>query len=642
MGLLPTSIAESMDQPAVTPNPQYQEVVLPGTLNDFWGDDFISEYDSSSEDESDSIYWDSLADFWDDEYIAESDSSSEDESDSIYWDSQTASTPNPQYQEVVLDGLDDFWDDEYIAESDPSFGDESDSIYWDNQVVATPHPQLDAIVLPSEVPTPQPTVTSTAVPTAKPTQAVTAAPQAETSYDEIMNALISTSSEAEAFRKSLSSESNASTVWQSISGQAISKLQDAGFVYVNETLNTYSDMLGSITSAVFDDETWEDQQVALWEQLISDAILQNVQSVHTGKADEYADLLNFVGNGMGVVEDVSEWIMDHSSSTMAYLQLNLDDLVARIENLSMEIDHASKNWDFDSVSQMNDQKDLFQDLKEQLQDLKEQQQHAHTASESAATNSKALGILMTGMQAFCEGTAAKDAVTQRNAQLIQLLSEGEVATQMLNDFLLYAASTNNEELAKAAVSLERKMEEKRNSVITDFAEENAAFMEGAMGVIFEYACEEVLTSDAFYAGIDQTISHFMQDGTSTFAKTAGQGIGQAMAILGAIEFTAGALNYSLNWGPAYKTAHELMTYSVMDHQLGVLHATPEQAESIKLLWSELQKKGADTAVDFICQYDAGNGLDVDDVIGSNDLSDVIGLLYKEKCILQEAAVNSSK
>ena len=77
MGLLPTSIAESMDQPAVTPNPQYQEVVLP----------------------------DGLADFWDDEYIAESDPSSEDESDSIYWDREVVATPHPQLYDIVLPEL---------------------------------------------------------------------------------------------------------------------------------------------------------------------------------------------------------------------------------------------------------------------------------------------------------------------------------------------------------------------------------------------------------------------------------------------------------------------------------------------------------------------------------------------------------
>ena len=364
-----------------------------------------------------------------------------------------------------------------------------------------------------------------------------------------------------------------SSSWTHVADKATDKLTEKGFVYKKNGLDAASNMGGTISKAIKDGiagNTWEKQQIEIWEELIRQMLSAN----HYDESSSAAD-------GKSEVEATKEWY-ETLNGTFDFFgpetEQAIDSTIASLETLVKKLPEDRKGV-----------------VREQINDLKSMKEDRDFG--------KMIGKTMNVMNILASGSASAEKVTEAKKSLEQMLANSAENLAKLDEIIAAAKATNNTVLAEAAENIKADLQDKINGCTSSFWDATAAYSIGILSGGLDVAMDK---------GIEQLTD-------------------QVIA-LRALQVIGKVASKVVNWGEAYDSAEELMTLQVMNANMNI-YTSLEKSDSSTMaeLWGYLQVKGCDAAGDFLQKYEDANFLETKDFgIGKDKLEDALNALESEK------------
>ena len=430
------------------------------------------------------------------------------------------------------------------------------------------------------------------------TQTVKPSSKVQTYY-KVIDMIIYRRNVASQYQIQHSVDSAASAIWKTIAEQATDKLMDADFVTTTETLNTFSDMSGSILG-IFTEESWNEQQIGLWKSLLIQ-LLQNQEG--SGESSEYVD---FTEDSRSIFSDVVEVVEKIHGVEYDQLMENGKQLRDKLTVVYGKLDELAETDNLPVGSDMSQSSALAELL---LESRKDQLEGDWNDVLDEATDEKYnewlmhdFGLFMDAVDIALEG-ADKAAVKAQYNQTLANLKNATEYVGILDKIIEIAEESGNTNLAAAATELQEDLAREIAGTANHLLSNGAAFFAG---------CAEGATEFAIDKGLDALT-------------------GSYSGVLTILQLGAKGLSSLLNWNDAYDAAQKLMTINQMDATLNVVQILKnEEAPYMAELWGLLQAEGCTQAQNFLNEWEKGTTLDSTDLgIEEGDLSKVIRQLEAE-------------
>lgn len=393
-------------------------------------------------------------------------------------------------------------------------------------------------------------------------------------------------------------DSAATAIWKTIAGQATDKLSKGGFVGVNEVLNTYSDMTGSI-KGVFEEDDWNQQQTDLWESLLIELLKKEY------KAEEESSIksedIDYWSGIVGTVEKTSEFIAEQLEDNKDAIRKSINELDEWILEAEENANILLRDGDILASNDMLSKSHKLRDLKAEYEESLES---TGKGASSTAKWMKGTALLMDAASIIAAGTEAESAVRDRNNALMDLLKNDQ-SFIVLSSIIASADAAGEDNLKEAAEKLKTDLEIAKTEAFSDFFSENDAFWKGA-GLAFLEKVGDKAGENAFNYALTKGLE-------KAGVKAAGTVVKDSMFFLSVIESSTKGLKAIVDWGDSYTEAQKLMTINYMDARLNVANFVLEQKDPyIADLWGMLNAEGCVQAQVFLNAWEDGTGLNSKD------------------------------
>lgn len=386
--------------------------------------------------------------------------------------------------------------------------------------------------------------------------------------------------------------------WKVIASQATEKLTEWGFTLTNESLNTFSDMSGSVIK-VFTEDTWDEQKEKIWDGLLIQLLKDNHEELSgTDGFDAANEVFSLTSTGTTVTG-----LFTQARETQYDIKLNeFSKWIKTYEDIGMDADTV-------------DGKPL-----KDLQELNKKYNVGKDNASNVAKGAEKIGYAMDVLKVLTEGTSAAAEVTARNDAIADIIVNGYRSIQVLDNIIENASDPN---LLSAAEKMKEDLQKELNDETNKFLETAGGFFGGVM----EAAIEPSLGH-----GIKHAVDLAIDKGGDKLLGAAGQAAKDSLMILELIELSAKGIKFVVGWDEAYAEAQELMTLLSMDSMLNISGTLGMEGSACMLeLWGLLQMEGCNKANSFLQEWEDAPWLSTKEFgIGKNALEGVKNELNTER------------
>lgn len=373
---------------------------------------------------------------------------------------------------------------------------------------------------------------------------------------------------------------------------ASKKMTEAGFVYINETVNATSDMSGAIVDA-FGKETMEDAMTKEWEHLITQMLLTDFENTSAASTQAEQDLLKLCDeNFMEFFNKIND--IDESMGKAVGYKVKKGSEESYIDYISWFAEEWAKQDDETIGAILSKGKEMLDDndLK-WLDDLRKHQDRLQAISDAASN----LGDVLEGLGKASEvlnGVNEVKEIYAEQAEYVEIAMYYDQNVKKVENIIRAGKISGNTTLMQAAENVKTRLNEQMNDAFTD---EKNAIREIGMGLL--------------EGGAKKAAERLLDEAMK-----------KAPAVR-VIDVCGKAADFLLNWEEAYKTGFELQTLGVMNASVKnsvdrVFAEDVSAGYQLSEVYTILQMKGLECTKQYLNDYEAGNGLSVTE-FGIKDL-----------------------
>ena len=403
-------------------------------------------------------------------------------------------------------------------------------------------------------------------------------------------------------------QTNGVSAWETVAAQATDKLLDKGFVITSEALDKYSDMFGSIKDAVLPKETWDDIQVALWEDILIQ-MLNDEEQESTPEREE-TDLIKTLNNSWELFEGFND---ERFEKQISALKESADKFGKQIQSLNQRADSLVPSGHNKLIEHLEEQaKSLSEELESTNNTLSETEKFQDNSNGATGKMGKALKIIA----AIGNGLDDASKLAQRNNEFERMLRNAAKNQKTLNQIISVCKQNGNTTLMTAAKNVSDRLNQEIENRVNQFLSEVTTFL---------LSTGESLVEELAKYGVEK----LTEKAVEKIIEGAGS---DALVPLKVIELAAGGAKVLLNWNDAYEDALELMTLSTMDASLNVLGTLrQEDSEAMAKVWGALQTRGCEKAEEFLNSWEDARGLSTKEFgLGKDRLDWALDFLENDK------------
>lgn len=403
---------------------------------------------------------------------------------------------------------------------------------------------------------------------------------------------------------------------------ATNKMTEAGFTYINETINASSDISGSIVDHTLEmingTETRDEAMTTEWEHLITQMLVSDFKAGNANNSDQSSILdgvytLQPVNEGLKIVEDYNK-LVDELNET-ENLNLNQIDIEKMADQFAGSINSIAKELQeqiFDLLdkaggSLTDEQTELYNQLLNN-QDLLKKVSSA--ISKSGKTLKKAAEVFKDAFKIMDTAAKTIEEYQKQNlyAQIALFYDEQYRKLECLD---AAATAMGNKALSKAIDNVNARLIMQMNNSLID---EVYTFGEVAFTVV----------KSAIVDGVGEVML-------------------EAAPPVKVLELIGKTADWLLNWDAAYKKGFELQTLGLMNNAIrsevaDIFYEDVDAAYYLSELYTILQIQGMNCSLEYLEAYDAARGLSVEE-FGIDNMKDVQTTVESKITQLTEAQKN---
>lgn len=373
---------------------------------------------------------------------------------------------------------------------------------------------------------------------------------------------------------------------------ATNKMTEAGFTYINETINTTSDISGSIVDATIEvlsgTETRDKKMTAEWEHLITQMLVSDFRASNSDDSDQSSLL-----NGIDTLKDVEEgisWINKLNELAKKY-NLNYFDMKLQ----------SDREATYKYIFELREKKNLTQAETNWLNQLLEDEEKLTKISEAAYKASEALktaGDVLENVVKVIDTVSALSEEYEKQKIYAQIALFYDEQMRKLDCIENAAAAMENTPLLIAAGNIKVRLTQQMKNSLADEL----------------YALDELVMTS-----IIETIK-------TAATKKVGDLLENAAPPVKVIEIVGKTADWLLKWDAAYEKGFELQTLGLMNNAIrsevaDVFYEDVDAAYYLSELYTLLQIQGMNCSLEYLEAYEAANGLSVKE-FGVTDLNAV--------------------